>query len=218
MFITEYAKKFIGRQETAGPNRGPLVDKWKAAISTFLAPKPIPWCACFGYAMLAEVSGLTKKAIAKELGFVADTWYPESTHSWLDQAVLAGRTTSRPVRGDFFLLLKPNGQGGFVAGQPHHLGILDQDGCPAVGSQMLTVEGNTIPGHLDGTLSREGDGVYARTRTVQRGEFVFISIPGSLKQQPEAREETPAPAPLQSPAAPAEASAVAPAPRKSAQA
>ena len=68
MFITEYAKKFIGRQETAGPNRGPLVDKWKAAISTFLAPKPIPWCACFGYAMLAEVSGLTKKAIAKELG------------------------------------------------------------------------------------------------------------------------------------------------------
>jgi hypothetical protein len=205
MFITEYAKQFIGRQETAGANRGTLVDKWKDEVSKGLASQPIPWCACFGFAMLSEISGLGKSAIAEKLGFAAEAWYPEGTHSWLDQAKRAGRITNNPVRGDFFLLLKPDGQGGFVAGQPHHLGILDQDGCPAIGSPMATVEGNTVPGHLDGTLSREGDGVYARTRTVRRGEFVFISIPEALKQQPESTEETPAP--LQAPAAPAKAPA-----------
>jgi hypothetical protein len=211
MLLTEYAKQFIGRQETAGPNRGPLVDKWKGEVSKGLVEQPIPWCACFGFSMLAEVAGISKHMLAAALGFDSDSWYPESTHSWLDQAKKAGRITTSPVRGDFFLLLDEHGQ-------PHHLGIIDQDGCPAVGATMATVEGNTVPGHVGGPSSREGDGVYARTRTIQRGQYVFISIPDSLKRQPESTAETPAPAPLQSPEAPVKASKKAPAPQGSVQA
>jgi hypothetical protein len=195
MTLIEYAKQFLGLQETAGANRGPLVDKWKAMVSKALGLLPTPWCSCFVFAMLCEFNKLTKKDLAAKLGFDADTWFPESTHSWLDQAVKAGRITYSPTRGDVFLLLKPDGHGGFIPGQPHHAGLLDFPGCPAVGDSMDTVEGNTVPGHLDGALAREGNGAYARFRKVQRGEFVFISIPDDLKQRPEDTVGTSAPEP-----------------------
>ena len=203
MDIVDHANQYTGRQETNGSNRGQLVDKWKGVVSKSLADKAIPWCACFGFAMLVEITGLTKKALATQLGFEADEWYPESTLSWLQQATAAGCITHDPKRGDFFLLLKPDGRGGFLAGQPHHLGILAQDGCPAVGSSMDTVEGNTVPGHIEGFASREGDGVYARTRTVRRGELVFISIPESLKRRPESKGGSREGAPPRRPADPA---------------
>lgn len=183
MDIIDYAKQFVGLQETEGSNRGALVDKWKGEVSAVLKDQPIPWCACFCFAMLSEVSGLDRKGLAKALGFDPGEWYPESATSWLLQAQKAGRITNTPKRGDVFVLMSPSPAGGYRSNHAHHAGLLAQDGCAAVGSPVDTVEGNTVPGHLDGIASREGNGTYCRDRVVTRGGIVFISIPEELKTQ-----------------------------------
>lgn len=188
MNIVDVARKYVGKQETMGSNRGALVDQWKKAVSAGLESQPIPWCGCFVFAMLTETSGLDKKGLAKALGFDTATWYPESTRSWLEQARAAERITSTPVEGDLFLMLKRGPDGAYLKDFSHHVGFLAQDGCPAVGEKMQTIEGNTVPGHVEGFASREGDGVYERSRTVQRGEFVFVSIPEELKVPKKARK------------------------------
>ena len=183
MNLVEFAKQFEGRQETAGPNRGPLVDKWKSEVSAGLTHLPIPWCACFGFAMIHELTGLDKKGIAEALGFDAATWYPESTRSWLAQARQAKRAAAQPKFGDLFLLMKPDGKGGYLANEPHHLGIFAASALPAPGQPFSTVEGNTVPGGVSGPASREGDGVYARFRHNVAGAFTWISLPSPLTRK-----------------------------------
>ena len=180
MNIIEYAKQFVGKQETAGPNRGPLVDKWKGEVGAGLQTTPIPWCACFGFAMLLELNKLNKVSLATLLGFTHGTWFPESTQSWLDQAKAAGLITQHPRFGDAFLLLKPDlVKGGFTQ-TPHHFGFFAGPALPGTGELFDTVEGNTVPGIIGGAVSREGDGVYARSRHNTPGAFAFISLPNSV--------------------------------------
>lgn len=159
------------------------MDKWKSEVSEGLTKLPIPWCACFGFAMIREMTGLDKADIAKVLGFDAATWYPESTRSWLAQARQAKRAAAQPKFGDLFLLMKPDGKGGYLKNEPHHLGIFAAEALPAPGLQFATVEGNTVAGSASGPASREGDGVYARFRHNIEGAFTWISMPSILAQK-----------------------------------
>lgn len=184
MNILDFARQFVGKQETEGPNRGPLVDKWKAAVNVGLEKTSVPWCACFGFAMLREFNGLDKKGLQKALGFgVKETWFPESTQSWFNQARDSARLTVSPRRGDIFLLLKQDAKGLYLPGQPHHFGFVDVDALPSVHALFATLEGNTVSGSVGGKASREGDGVYARTRHNTPGAFAFIALPDALKNR-----------------------------------
>ena len=180
MNLVEFSKQFEGKQETTGPNRGPLVDQWKSEVSAGLTKLPIPWCACFGFAMIHELTGLSKKGIAEVLGFDPATWYPESTRSWLEQARQAKRAVAKPKFGDLFLLMKSDEKGGYLKNEPHHLGIFAANALPAPGQPFATVEGNTVDGDVSGPASREGNGVYARVRHNVGGAFTWISLPASL--------------------------------------
>lgn len=181
MNLVDYARQYIGKQETAGSNRGPLVDKWKGAVSPQLIETKIPWCACFGLAMLMEFNKMTKKELTKALGFgLKETWFAESTQSWFNQARDAARFTLTPRPGDAFLLLKQGPDGKYLPGQPHHFGFVAAAALPPAGQLFATLEGNTTPGVLGGPASREGDGVYARSRHNTPGAFVFIALPDGL--------------------------------------
>lgn len=181
MDIIDYGRQYIGFQETAGSNRGPLVDKWKREVSAPLETKPIPWCGVFAFAMLMESTGMTRKQLATALGFDVAKWYPESADSWLAQGKAAGRITVTPKRGDIFLLMAKNLNGEYSDTDAHHVGFCAEDVGLYEGRAFATLEGNTVPGNGNGHASREGTSVAARSRIFHTGTFVFLSIPAALK-------------------------------------
>ena len=176
--VVALSRKYLGIQETAGSNRGPLVDKWKAAVGRGLTELAIPWCGCFVYAMIAERTGMTKKQIASALGFDAATWYPESTDSWLAQGRAAGLLTKTPQKGDVFLLMRLL-KTGYSTNDARHIGFFEA-GPVLLGQPFRTVEGNTVPGSGDGSTSREGTSVAARSRIYRPGAFQFLHLPACL--------------------------------------
>ena len=178
--VIDIAKKYIGIQETDGPNRGPLVDKWKGAVSKGLAKSAIPWCGCFVFAMLAETAKLDRRGLTRVLGFSATNWWPESTDSWLAQAKAPpSRLTKKPERGDLFLLMRKLPSGGYSKSDAIHIGFYEA-GAIVAGSPFQTVEGNTIAVGT-GAAAREGNSVAARTRIYEPNGVLFISLPQSLK-------------------------------------
>lgn len=180
MDIIDFGRQYCGKQEVTGPNRGPLVDRWKGEVALGLVATSIPWCACFCFAMLRERNNLTKRQLAAALGFQSDAWYPESTLSWLQQAKVAARLTTTPRRGDVLLLHKTDARGNYVPDQVHHAGFVAAATLPAPGALFDTLEGNTVAGVVGGQVSREGDGVYLRQRHNTPGAWSFISIPDAL--------------------------------------
>lgn len=178
MRLLEIAKSYQGNQETAGANRGPLVDKWKGMVSKGLTAAPIPWCGCFVFAMLCETNGMDRKKLAAALGYDFKTWFPEGTDSWLQQARATKTLTLEPSVGDLFLLMRPLKKV-YSTTDAYHIGIVA--GPVTKGSPFMTIEGNTVPGTVEGALSREGTSVAVRTRNAKPGAVVFIKIPEALK-------------------------------------
>lgn len=178
MRLIQHAMQYVGIQETTGPNRGPLVDKWKGMVSKGLATTPIPWCGCFVFAMLCEVNNMDRKSLTAALGYAAKGWFPEGTDSWLQQATAAKTITQEPSVGDLFLLMRPLKKG-YSKNDAYHIGIVA--GPVTKGQPFATVEGNTVPGKVEGAASREGNAVAARTRRALSGAVVFIKIPEALK-------------------------------------
>lgn len=175
--IIDTAKLHLGLQETAGPNRGPLLDTWKATVAEGLRSMPIPWCGVFLFAMIHERTGMDRKQIASALGFGKD-WWPESADSWLAQAAKAGRLTVKPRRGDVFCLMRL-GKAGYSTADAVHVGFYE-GGALVTGKAFSTVEGNTVGGSADGAASREGTSVATRSRIYKPGAFKFISLPECL--------------------------------------
>lgn len=178
MNIIEFAKQFIGLQETTGSNRGPLVDKWKGAVAKGLSTSAIPWCGCFVFAMLAEFNSLERKDLAKKLGYILKDWWPESTDSWLEQARKNATITDAPTPGDLFVLMRP-GKTAFSKTDAYHIGFVA--GPVKKGAAFATLEGNTVPGTVEGAASREGNSVALRSRVAKEGAVVFFTVPQSLK-------------------------------------
>ena len=178
MNIIEFAKSFLGVQETTGPNRGPLVDKWKGTVAKLLSASPIPWCGCFVFAMLAEFNNLDRKELAKRMGYNGKDWWPESTDSWLAQARGNATITDAPTPGDLFVLMRP-GKTSFSKTDAYHIGFVA--GPVVKGAVFQTLEGNTVPGTVEGKASREGNSVALRSRVAKEGSVVFFTVPQSLK-------------------------------------
>lgn len=195
MRTLDMATRTLGRLEVAGPNRGPQVDAFRASVSIPLATMPVPWCASFVFWVLRTSYGLTRAQLSKVLGF-EEPWYPESCDSWLQQAransnldgsreLTRACVVSRPVDGDLFLWMRrqalPDGRVAYSKTDAIHIGFVATP-PEAVGRRFDTVEGNTCPESAgDGKASREGDGVYLRTRPWQEGGIVWIGLPPELR-------------------------------------
>lgn len=119
-----------------GANRGPWVVRFLASVG--LGPG-YPWCASFANYCL-EQAGFTGGP-TKGRGAV---------RNWAAWGRQTARTFVVPMRGDLFYWLNPDGTG--------HIGLVCNVGKDGT---IATCEGNTDAGG-----SREGDGVYKRTRII----------------------------------------------------
>lgn len=130
-----------------GKNAGPWVVLFLSKVG--LGPG-YAWCAAFVYHCLL-------KGEAKSL---PSKWKAAGVRYWVEWAKKEGRLVQTPQRGDLFYWLNANGSG--------HIGFVRNTG--AWPQYVETIEGNTDKGG-----SREGDGVYYRSRTRRELELHFES-------------------------------------------
>lgn len=132
-----------------GPNSGERI--WWYQESTITSPGDWPWCAAF-------VSKCLQLAIAYDGKPAPDQHKDRSLQSWRCKSARAyDWETWAAARGlqilDETAPLRP---GDIVTFDFSHIGIVEAESGP---NKVITIEGNT---NADG--SREGDGVYRRTR------------------------------------------------------
>jgi hypothetical protein len=199
--LIERAALYLGKQEILGSNDGPNIRRWKSEMGAGVASAgPIPWCGIFVFNMLMERNGIDRRHLVAALGFRPGSFYPESCDSWLEETKALAQRGMPPVPGqpipalapvtlvtepracDLLLLAVPVLGGGYQPNKVHHIGFCTSSILtdPGAGSVLSTIEGNTVPGGVEGPASREGDGVYRRTRTVAPGKLLFLRLPAAL--------------------------------------
>jgi peptidoglycan hydrolase-like protein with peptidoglycan-binding domain len=145
-----------GVREKGGPNRGPEVEGYLARVG--LAPTGgYSWCQAFVYWSFDEAAKALTRAnpVVKTAG-VLDHW----TRSPLEARVYAKAAFDDPTLihpGAIFIVDHGDGKG--------HTGIVTRIAAGEIG----TIEGNT-----NARGSREGDGVYQKTRTIGSINVGFI--------------------------------------------
>ena len=148
--LIEIAETELGKKETRGNNLGPEVRKYQAA--TNLDPAAWPWCSAFVCWCVQQ--WLNDPEVRKWLDLKQSTpatWRPKTALAfgllkWAEArpaTVTVLPDTAEPQAGDI------------VVFDFSHCGIVKG----LAGGTMLTIEGNT-----NGAGSREGDGVYLKTR------------------------------------------------------
>jgi hypothetical protein len=162
----DLAAHYVGKQETFGPNDGPILRTIRADLN--LPESPASWCASFVGWILAKSfapPGTPLKAwLRDQLGFDSP-FYVDSCRDWLTQAMRSGMSGHKPEAGDLFILINEHG----IA---HHMGFVAD---PVALDGFGTIEGNTNEGG-----SANGDGVYRRARPM-RTSVRFIRLPDSLR-------------------------------------
>lgn len=129
-------------------NRGPKVEGYLASVGLEGGQ---PWCAAFVYWCIERA--------CRELDLkmqLPKTGLCERIRKW---AIAQNRVVHSPLPGDLFLVVE--------GGHAHHIGFVES----AARQFVKTVEGNT---NLDN--SREGVGVFRRTRS--RRSLVFVRWSG----------------------------------------
>lgn len=149
--IADIAASQVGQKEATGHNDGAVVRKYQAA--TNLDPDSWPWCAAFVCWVIRE--WLKAPEVVTWLNLKVRTpedWRPKTPRAWgfNDWAQTRPATTQIIDRAD---KAQP---GDIVMFTFSHVGIVVSDN----GKSIQTVEGNT-----NGSGSREGDGVYCKTRS-----------------------------------------------------
>lgn len=190
--LVDRARLYLGKQETDGPNDGPNIRIWKGRLGPGVANAPnVLWCSVFVFNMLMERNGLNRKQLVAALGFTPGATYPESCDSFLSQLRAAHvralnlprsneqvRLVSDPMPGDIGFMMAKNLDGTYSETDARHVYIVT--GKP-VGNVVPTVEGNTVPGTVEGNASRNGDGVYDRWRSIiPKPRNKFYRLPSSL--------------------------------------
>ena len=153
--IVEVARAEIGVKEVAGSNTGPRVNQYKE--STWLnASDPWPWCAAF-------VCWVVMKAMEREGVEATDSFKRPTTprayglEDWSlkqDNSTSTRRYPGQDIKAGDIVIFNFS-HVGFAVGDPY----TDTKGVVRV----QTVEGNTNEGG-----SREGDGVYPKSRRVSK--------------------------------------------------
>lgn len=108
---------------------------------------PAPWCASFVFSLLKQ-AGYSRPLPSG----------PAAVRNWASWAKARSLITGKPGRGDLFFWVNPDGTG--------HIGFV----VSKVGPVIKTIEGNT-----NEAGSREGDGVYRKTR-IATGKIKFITL------------------------------------------
>ena len=168
--LATIAERELGKKETRN-NVGKDVRKYQAA--TNLDPGAWPWCAAFCAWTLQQ--WLDDPANVKWLGLRATTpakWRPKTAlaYGFIKWAQARSATctvlpdTATPQPGDL------------VCYDFSHIGIVKE----SRGNKFVAIEGNTSGVRADGTPSREGDGVYLKTRPRKLARcFIRIRPSGS---------------------------------------
>lgn len=143
--VVRIAQTQVGVRESGGRHRGPEVDEYIRSIGLDPKVAPYPWCACFVFWIYKQaaiaVGGanpLPRRAVA--------------CHMWVDAFYMTRQT---PVPGSVFIHDADPAKSKALIYHKGHCGIV----TGVQGDQVLTIEGDT-----DASGSREGTGVYARTR------------------------------------------------------
>jgi hypothetical protein len=140
-----------GVREINGSNSGPEVDQYLACVH---AAPGNPWCSAFA-------SWCIKKA-ATDLGITPELTFSASTYGlWTKNPTLQMAT---PTDNCIFLIDHGLSKQGNRIG---HVGLV----VSVNGNGLETIEGNTNAGG-----SRNGDGVYRRTRQVSEITYGFMKI------------------------------------------
>jgi hypothetical protein len=146
----EVAATYVGIRETKR-NRGPEVDAFLFDVGLDPTKGSYPWCAAFVYAVFKRASAalVVPNPVPRTAG-VLKLW--DRSPDW-------ARGKAKP--GAIFILDHGQGRG--------HTGIVE-----AVGPlHLITIEGNT-----NELGSREGDGVYRRTRRMDEAVgYLDFSLP-----------------------------------------
>lgn len=191
--LLQVCKPLLGRGlETLGSNRGPEIDLMRDTVSPGLRQfGPLPWCGIFVFWALSTATQENRATLTRSLGFI-NPWAPESCDSWLRQASAQKRHDGArviPARevtaGDLFLWLRrkelPGGQVGYDRADATHIGIVLAPPTTA-GARYPTLEGNTCSEDGgDGRASRDGGGVYLRSRPYSPKGTIFIQLPQHIK-------------------------------------
>lgn len=139
--VLDVARSYIGVREH-GKNRGPHVDLFLRSAGLDPNRGSYPWCCAFVVHVYQDAAtGLALASPVPRTASCAKLWAKSP----------AAARTMTPAEGGIFVMLRPEGKG--------HTGIIESVFCDERGIGLVTIEGNT-----DASGSREGDGVYRRTR------------------------------------------------------
>jgi hypothetical protein len=146
------SRNYIGGREM-GQNWGPLVELFLRNAGLKSAA---PWCAAFVQWCSDQARDALVAAGHPVTNPLDDVPSKALVRSYVNEAQRRGWIAATPQPGDLFAWVNPDGTG--------HIGFVERvaDGV------LHTVEGNT-----NDAGSREGDGVYRRTRRIT-SSFVFI--------------------------------------------
>jgi len=168
--LVDIALKEVGvREVPINSNRGPRVEEFQKYVGAWLVGSArcaafVAWC--FGQAYPgANPAGKQSAAI---MGFWARNKTRGDFVRFLPADVKAGKFKIEP--GDLFVLCSdpvkvPKVQSGVIKGHTGHVGICD--GVMLSATKFGTVEGNT-----NEAGSREGGGVYHRSRNLDEAKLV----------------------------------------------
>lgn len=141
-----FALKDLNVRELTGNNDGKEVEAYLATVGLL---KGQPWCMSFVFANFSKAADqLTIKNPMYKTGHVLTQW---------NNTPALNRVYSNPRPGDIFIMSFGGGTG--------HTGHVNK----VIGDRIWTVEGNT-----NMHSSRDGDGVYERSRTISSINKGFI--------------------------------------------
>ena len=136
--LLKEALKYLGEKETPHlSNRSIRIDYWLTETGVGVG---LPWCAAY-------VTGVGRQA----LGHAWPVIFSASVQSMVDWAIKKEILKDDPQKGDLFVIYFPSLK------RYAHVGIVQE----VLDGKIKTIEGNTNPGG-----SRDGWGIYERTRTI----------------------------------------------------
>lgn len=148
--LVQIAEKELGKKETKGRNLGPDVQRYQDA--TNLDPGAWPWCAAFVCHCLREwLSDSDNRAWLGLKKSTPASWRPKTALAYGFFKWAKARPATTTILPDS---AEPQ-PGDIVCYDFSHIGIVKE----SRGKDFVAIEGNT-----NGAGSRDGDGVYVKTR------------------------------------------------------
>lgn len=179
--LVEIALKEVGvREVPINSNRGPRVEDFQKYVGAWLVGGA--WCAAFVSWVFGQAFVDQKNPAGKQSSAIMGFWTRNAKHEhfirFTPKDVMSGKHKIEP--GDMFVMCSdplkvPQVQGGTVKAHTGHVGF-------CTGEMITTKKFATVEGNTNEAGSREGGGVYARSRTLDEAKLVgFVRYIGPWK-------------------------------------